>query len=78
MTGRIILVDPFYETAIHTRVVLDLADGRKIYYWDTRMFGFIKHVDDIESEHKKSKRNWVHGISVILTCYANYKRRVEP
>ena len=47
MTGRIVLVDPFYETAIHTRVAMELSDGRKIYYWDTRMFGYIKHVEDI-------------------------------
>lgn len=55
MTGRLILVDPFYETAIHTRVVMELSDGRKIYYWDTRMFGYIKHVADIGEEHKKIK-----------------------
>lgn len=65
MTGRLIIkplnhsiikpLESDYETAIHTRVVLDLADGRKIYYWDTRMFGYIKHVNDIESEHKKIK-----------------------
>ena len=55
MTGRIILVDPFYETAIHTRVVIELSDSRKIYYWDTRMFGYIKHVIDVEAEHKKIK-----------------------
>jgi formamidopyrimidine-DNA glycosylase len=47
MTGRLILIDPFYETATHTRVVMKLADGRKMYYWDTRMFGYIKVVEDI-------------------------------
>ena len=55
MTGRLVMGDPFYETAIHTRVVMGLADGRKVYYWDTRMFGYIKVVEDIESEHRQLK-----------------------
>ena len=58
MTGR--LVTPIYdsrfmihekidyETAEHTRVVIMLADGRKIYYWDTRMFGYIRVVDSVQ------------------------------
>jgi formamidopyrimidine-DNA glycosylase len=55
MTGRLVMGDPFYETTIHTRVVMELSDGRKIYYWDTRMFGYIKHVSDIEAEHQRIK-----------------------
>lgn len=53
MTGRLILQESFYETAIHTRVVLSLSDGRKVYYWDTRMFGYIKLISDIDSAHKQ-------------------------
>lgn len=53
MTGRLILDDQFYETAIHTRVVIHLKGGRKIYYWDTRMFGYIKLIDDIDSAYQK-------------------------
>lgn len=64
MTGRLILEhknknieyrELDYDKAIHTRVVMDLADGRKLYYWDTRMFGYIKYVENIENEHKKIK-----------------------
>jgi len=69
MTGRLVLEKPEnqktketnksqeldYETAPHTRVVLKLADGRKIYYWDTRMFGYIKLENDIESENQRIK-----------------------
>ncbi len=55
MTGRLVMDDPFYDRAIHTRVTIKLADQRMIYYWDTRMFGYIKHVIDIEAEHKKIK-----------------------
>ncbi len=56
MTGRLVLQSQIsnsqilkfdYETAIHTRVVMKLGDGRKVYYWDTRMFGYIKVVEDI-------------------------------
>lgn len=55
MTGRIILDENFYETAIHTRVVLSLLDKRKIYYWDTRMFGYIKSINDINQAHSQIK-----------------------
>lgn len=48
MTGRLVLDDSFYETAKHTRVVLNLQDGRKIYYWDTRMFGYVRLENDLE------------------------------
>ncbi len=60
MTGRLVIrplnhlnIKPLeidYETAKHTRVVLNLRDGRKIYYWDTRMFGYIKLVKDIRKQ----------------------------
>ena len=63
MTGRLvinsqILNSPIlklmnYESAPHTRVVITLADGRKIYYWDTRKFGYLKLVDDIHDEYLK-------------------------
>lgn len=65
MTGRLILksqdsnsqnLNPLdYETAKHTRVVMDLKDGRKVYYWDTRMFGYIKLLKDVSSEHLQIK-----------------------
>lgn len=48
MTGRLVLNNDFYATAKHTRVVLNLADGRKIYYWDTRKFGYLRVEDGIE------------------------------
>ncbi|MFH2085349.1 MAG: bifunctional DNA-formamidopyrimidine glycosylase/DNA-(apurinic or apyrimidinic site) lyase [bacterium] len=48
MTGRLVINNLWYETADHTRVIIKLADGRKIYYWDTRMFGYIKVVDSVQ------------------------------
>lgn len=60
MTGRLILeqknTNIEYRDATHTRVVINLADGRAIYYWDTRMFGYIKVVYDVESEHRQLKQ----------------------
>jgi formamidopyrimidine-DNA glycosylase len=53
MTGRIVLNLAEYEDAPHTRIVLKLADGRKLFYWDTRMFGYIKAVENIASEYEK-------------------------
>jgi len=70
MTGRLIISKPRhgrtkaqmsevqvdYETAKHTRVVISLAGGGKIYYWDTRMFGYIKVSEDILAQHDKLKK----------------------
>jgi formamidopyrimidine-DNA glycosylase len=63
MTGRLVIkplnhltITPSeidYEAAIHTRVVMELADGRKIYYWDTRKFGYIRLENDIVVEHAR-------------------------
>ena len=64
MTGRLILEDANkkiksseldYDKAIHTRVVLQFADQRKIYYWDTRMFGYIKSMPYISRAYLKIK-----------------------
>ena len=65
MTGRLIIkplnystIKPLeidYDKAKHTRVVMTLQDGRKVFYWDTRMFGYIQVVADVVSEHAKIK-----------------------
>lgn len=49
MTGRLVLDDDFYETAKHTRVVITLKDGRKIYYWDIRKFGYVRLENDLQA-----------------------------
>ncbi len=53
MTGRLVLNDSWYATAPHTRVVITLVDGSSIYYWDTRMFGYIKVEPEIMVEEQK-------------------------
>lgn len=50
MTGRVIIDLGNYDTLEHTRVVLKLVDGRRIFYWDTRMFGYIKVAEDIRKQ----------------------------
>lgn len=61
MTGRLVIGSKYqvfgieYETAPHTRVVIKLADGRKLYYWDTRMFGYIRVEKDIDEAEQKVK-----------------------
>ena len=59
MTGRLLIQELGhskqeldYDTATHTRVVITLKDGRKIFYWDTRMFGYIKVVEDIGKQEE--------------------------
>lgn len=53
MTGRLVLNDPFYKSAKHTRVVIELSDKRNIYYWDTRKFGYLKLSKDIDKDYKE-------------------------
>jgi formamidopyrimidine-DNA glycosylase len=65
MTGRLVIMNyearimnhgEFdYETATHTRIRIDLRDGRIIYYWDTRMFGYLHIVERIGEAEEKLK-----------------------
>lgn len=55
MTGRLVLDDPWYSSAKHTREIIDLRDGRKIYFWDVRKFGYIAYFENIDSEHQRIK-----------------------
>ncbi|EKD80496.1 MAG: formamidopyrimidine-DNA glycosylase [uncultured bacterium] len=55
MTGRLVIDVPWYDTVPHTRVVITLADGRKLYYWDTRMFGYVKVIERVGEEQLKVK-----------------------
>lgn len=51
MTGRLVIDVAEYGRLPHTRVVMKLKDGRSLYYWDARTFGYVKYVKDIASEH---------------------------
>lgn len=66
MTGRLVISDHEqmrekrreildYDVAPHTRVVLSLDDGRKIYYWDARTFGYVKYVESIKLRQFQQK-----------------------
>lgn len=48
MTGRLVLDDDWYRTAKHTRIIMNLKDGRKIYFWDIRRFGYVKENENID------------------------------
>lgn len=56
MTGRLVLDDDWYNTAKHTRIVMNLKDGRKIFFWDVRKFGYIKQSEKIEVTIEKLKK----------------------
>lgn len=47
MTGRLVMNMAEYDTSPYTRVVLTTGDGRSMYYWDTRMFGYLHVENDI-------------------------------
>lgn len=55
MTGRLVVNVDSYDTLPHTRVVISLGDGRKVYYWDARTFGYVKYVEDIASEQNRQE-----------------------
>lgn len=73
MTGRLIIkpldhlsIRPLeidYETAKHTRVIITLADGRKVYYWDIRKFGYVRVENNLQLsisnlQKKMGKEPW--------------------
>ncbi len=60
MTGRVVIEQENknmeYGEAKHTRVVMTLRDQRRIFYWDTRMFGYIKVLENVETEYGELKQ----------------------
>ena len=82
MTGRYVLADDWYETAPHTRVVYTLQSGRKLYYWDTRRFGYIKLVENIAETEEKVKKMlgpdpWKMDEKYLLSKAKNVKRTIK-
>ena len=55
MTGRMVVDVASYDKLPHTRVVISLADGRRLYYWDARTFGYVKHVGDMAAEFRRQQ-----------------------
>lgn len=59
MTGRLVLEQANknieYGELPHTRVVIKLADGRHLYYWDSRTFGYVQYVERIRDEIAKQR-----------------------
>jgi len=49
MTGKVLVKPAGSVAALHTRVVLDLDDGRHLHFHDTRKFGRIWLVGDTET-----------------------------
>jgi formamidopyrimidine-DNA glycosylase len=63
MTGRLVLQDDFYDSAKHTRVIITLSDGRKVYYWDIRKFGYVRVENNLQLsisnlQKKMGKEPW--------------------
>lgn len=56
MTGRLVLDDEWYQEAEHTRVVMTLVSGRKLYYWDTRMFGYLRPEKALKEAEQNLKK----------------------
>ena len=56
MTGRLVLHQEDYEEVPYTRAVITFVSGRKVYYWDTRKFGYLRVVEDIAGEESATKQ----------------------
>src|SRR5512138_1572619 len=52
MTGRLVWGRGEYSGDSSTRAIITLASGEKIYYWDSRKFGYIKVVENIKEAEK--------------------------
>jgi formamidopyrimidine-DNA glycosylase len=82
MTGRLVVDVASYDLLPHTRVVIQLANGQKIYYWDARTFGYVKYVDDIRLEHERQKSKigpdpWEITEDDFYKLMQKYKRPVK-
>lgn len=82
MTGRLVLNDEWYFSAPHTRVVIELASGKKLYYWDTRKFGYLKverKIKEALDEVKKrlGKEPWEMGANEFYLKLKKTDRAVK-
>jgi len=82
MTGRLVYDVDFYETAPHTRVVLTLGEGHKLYFWDVRTFGYIKYEEKIEEIFEKQSARigqepWQMTTDEFYTLCQKYKRPIK-
>jgi len=82
MTGRLVVGSEWYEKAAHTRVVIRLLSGRSIYYWDTRMFGYVKVEEEIEKYRQTVKKRlglepWEMTVDIWLGKLQKTGRKVK-
>jgi len=46
LTGRLIFDKAEYEKEKHTHIIITFTNGKKLYFWDLRKFGWIKTVSN--------------------------------
>lgn len=82
MTGRMVMNVAEYGQSPHTRVVISMQDGRSIYYWDTRMFGYLHVESDIAGAEERVKQKlgpepWVISDTELLRKLQKTGRAVK-
>ncbi len=89
MTGRIVVEtseirksELDYFMAKHTRVVINLASGRKIFFWDTRMFGYIRVENNLQDaidnlQKKLGPEPWGISDTAFLGKLKKTKRAIK-
>jgi formamidopyrimidine-DNA glycosylase len=83
MTGRMIVANgKEYETAKHTRVVMHFRGGKKLYFWDVRVFGYLEIVYDSRQQESKrtqkiGKEPWDLTHAEFLTLTQRYARPIK-
>ncbi len=82
MTGRLVYDLTWYNTALHTRVVLNFSDKKKLYFWDARTFGYIKYEDNIVAKFKTQSDKlgpdpWEISEDNFYNLCNKYKREIK-
>lgn len=81
MTGRLV-VDDEYDKMAHTRVVIKFRSGKKLYYWDTRKFGYLRVVSKVfrllnKLREKLGPDPWMAKEEYILGVFRKTSRAVK-
>ncbi len=90
MTGRLVVGERRktkrgeldYARAPHTRVEMELKSGRKIYYWDTRKFGYLRVVEDVRDavlalRGRMGPEPWDISVEEFLRKLKKTNRRIK-
>jgi formamidopyrimidine-DNA glycosylase len=82
MNGRLVLDVLRYAELPHTRVILHFRDGRRLYFWDSRTFGYVKFIDTITTEIARQQSRigpepWQMSAEAFYTLCQRFGRPIK-